>query len=57
VKVRIFSGNSVLRPGYVTSSVEEIERLLSPVSQQEIGTIRCIGLNVCAEKILQGTAY
>jgi hypothetical protein len=46
VKVRVFSGTSVLQPGYVTHRVDEIERLLSPVSQHEIGTIRCIGLNV-----------
>jgi hypothetical protein len=48
VKVRVFSGTSALEPGYATHRVEEIGRLLSPVSQQEVGTIRCIGLNVGA---------
>jgi hypothetical protein len=51
VKVRVFSGSSVIQPGYATHSVEEIGRLLSPVSQQEIGTIRCIGLNVGTENV------
>jgi hypothetical protein len=51
VKVRVFSGTSMLQPGYATHRVEEVGRLLSPVSQQEIGTIRCIGLNVGTESV------
>lgn len=45
VEVKVFSGSSVLSPGSPTDKVEAIDRVLSPVSQQEVGTIRCIGLN------------
>lgn len=45
VKVKVFSGSSVLSPGSPTDKVEVIDRVLSPLSQQEVGTIRCIGLN------------
>lgn len=45
VQVKLFSGSSVLDPGSPTDKVEVIERVLSPLSQQESGTIRCIGLN------------
>jgi hypothetical protein len=46
VSVRPFSGTSVLDPGQKTESTETISRILSPLSQSEVGTIRCIGLNV-----------
>ena len=46
VDVSIFSGTSVLEPGSDTGKVETVERVLSPLAQSEIGTIRCIGLNV-----------
>ncbi|KAJ5963907.1 uncharacterized protein N7479_003783 [Penicillium vulpinum] len=45
VSVRPFSGTSVLSPGQVTDATETIERILSPLAQSEVGTIRCIGLN------------
>ncbi|KAJ5787701.1 hypothetical protein N7457_002691 [Penicillium paradoxum] len=45
VAVRPFSGTSVLTPGQVTDGTETIERILSPLAQSEVGTIRCIGLN------------
>ncbi|KAF2097605.1 hypothetical protein NA57DRAFT_67068 [Rhizodiscina lignyota] len=45
VKVRVFSGSSVLDPGAATDRVETIGTLLAPLSQQEVGTIRCVGLN------------
>ncbi|CAG7920461.1 unnamed protein product [Penicillium olsonii] len=45
VAVRPFSGTSVLNPGQVTDATETISRILSPLAQSEIGTIRCIGLN------------
>ncbi|KAL4966343.1 fumarylacetoacetate hydrolase family protein [Aspergillus stella-maris] len=45
VSVSIFSGSSVLTPGSKTDKVETVSKLLSPLSQSEIGTIRCIGLN------------
>ena len=46
VQVRVFSGSSVLNPGSPTSAIETISRILSPLSAAEVGTIRCIGLNV-----------
>lgn len=46
VAVRSFSGSSVLNPGQVTSTTETIDRILSPLSQSEVGSIRCVGLNV-----------
>ena len=46
VSVKVFSGSSALDPGSLTDRIEQVERLLSPISQKEIGTIRCIGLNV-----------
>jgi hypothetical protein len=42
----VFSGSSVLAPGSTTSVVEVIDRILSPLASNEVGTIRCIGLNV-----------
>ncbi|KAJ2969909.1 hypothetical protein NQ176_g8432 [Zarea fungicola] len=45
VKVRVFSGSSALSAGSPTDSVESIDRILSPLTMEEVGTIRCIGLN------------
>ncbi|KAJ5623949.1 hypothetical protein N7510_000258 [Penicillium lagena] len=45
VAVRPFSGNSVLNPGQATDATETIARVLSPLAQSEVGSIRCIGLN------------
>jgi hypothetical protein len=47
VQVSVFSGSSVLDPGLKTDRIETIDRILSPLAQEEVGTIRCIGLNVC----------
>lgn len=49
VAVRPFSGTSVLSPGQVTDATETIARILSPLAQSEVGTIRCIGLNVSVQ--------
>lgn len=46
IEVEVFSGTSVLKPGEKTGKKEIVERLLSPLAQSEVGTIRCIGLNV-----------
>lgn len=46
VSVRPFTGASVLNPGQKTESTEIISRILSPLAQNEVGSIRCIGLNV-----------
>ncbi|GIJ84719.1 hypothetical protein Asppvi_003570 [Aspergillus pseudoviridinutans] len=45
VSVRPFTGTSVLNPGQKTETTEIIERILSPLAQSEVGSIRCIGLN------------
>ncbi|KAF5697490.1 bifunctional 4-hydroxyphenylacetate degradation enzyme [Fusarium globosum] len=45
ISVNVFSGRSVLSPGSRTDRTESVERLLSPLAQEEVGTIRCIGLN------------
>ncbi|KAF5692947.1 bifunctional 4-hydroxyphenylacetate degradation enzyme [Fusarium denticulatum] len=45
IAVNVFSGPSVLSPGSRTDRTESVERLLSPLAQDEVGTIRCIGLN------------
>lgn len=46
VQVEIFSGSTVLNPGSRTGQIESIDRILSPLAQHEVGTLRCIGLNV-----------
>ncbi len=46
VEVEVFSGSSVLSPGTSTGKKELIGRVLSPLVESEVGTIRCIGLNV-----------
>ncbi|KAF4958232.1 hypothetical protein FGADI_2604 [Fusarium gaditjirri] len=45
VAVNVWSGLSVLSPGSSTGTTETIDRVLSPLAQNEIGTIRCVGLN------------
>ncbi|KAF4437285.1 bifunctional 4-hydroxyphenylacetate degradation enzyme [Fusarium acutatum] len=45
IAVNVFSGQTVLSPGSRTDRTESVERLLSPLAQEEVGTIRCIGLN------------
>ncbi|RSH84085.1 hypothetical protein EHS25_005330 [Saitozyma podzolica] len=45
IEVDVFSGSSILNPGEKTGKKEVVERLLSPLAQNEVGTIRCIGLN------------
>ncbi|KAH6679398.1 hypothetical protein B0J14DRAFT_473007, partial [Halenospora varia] len=45
VSVNVYSGTSVLSPGSSTDKTETIEKLLSPLAESEVGTIRCIGLN------------
>ena len=47
VAVDVFSGTSVLAPGDRTGKIEKVLRVLSPLAASEVGTIRCIGLNVC----------
>lgn len=46
VKVKVFSGTSILNAGEATDRIEVVSRLLSPLAVNEIGAIRCIGLNV-----------
>jgi len=46
IKVNVYSGNTVLDAGQQTGKEEVVERILSPLARNEVGTIRCIGLNV-----------
>ena len=46
VQVETYNGTSVLSPGTPTGKTVVIRRLLSPLAESEVGTIRCIGLNV-----------
>lgn len=46
VQARVFSGKSALEPGSLTDKIEKVGKVLSPLTQKEAGTIRCIGLNV-----------
>lgn len=52
VVVEVFSGKSVLDPGQKTGALEIIDHILSPLAASEVGTIRCIGLNVSTETLL-----
>ncbi|EED15153.1 fumarylacetoacetate hydrolase family protein [Talaromyces stipitatus ATCC 10500] len=45
VQVKRFTGSSILAPGQRTENVESIKAVLSPLAQDEVGTIRCVGLN------------
>ncbi|KAK3306927.1 uncharacterized protein B0T15DRAFT_157804 [Chaetomium strumarium] len=45
VQVKVYSGTSVLDAGSPTSETATIGRVLSPLAREEVGTIRCIGLN------------
>ncbi|KAG8353319.1 hypothetical protein FVEN_g8655 [Fusarium venenatum] len=45
VAVDVWSGSSVLAPGSSTGTTETIDRVLSPLAQNEVGTVRCVGLN------------
>ncbi|WRT64442.1 uncharacterized protein IL334_001374 [Kwoniella shivajii] len=45
IEINVYSGTSVLTPGEKTGQTESVEKLLSPLAQNEVGTIRCIGLN------------
>ncbi|KAK6208999.1 hypothetical protein LQW54_006747 [Pestalotiopsis sp. IQ-011] len=45
VAAAVFSGSSVLSPGSKTGRREVVGRVLAPLAPEEVGTIRCIGLN------------
>jgi hypothetical protein len=47
VEAFVWTGSSTLSPGSKTEHFEAVERVLSPLASHEVGTIRCIGLNVC----------
>lgn len=46
VEVELWDGTSVLSPGKPTGTSAVIGTVLSPLTQVEAGTVRCIGLNV-----------
>jgi len=41
VEVELYDGKSILSPGQKTGEKVKVERLLSPLSEDEVGTIRC----------------
>jgi 2-keto-4-pentenoate hydratase/2-oxohepta-3-ene-1,7-dioic acid hydratase in catechol pathway len=46
VSVKVVAGNSALDyDAPFTGEIKTIDELLSPVSQMEAGTVRCVGLN------------
>lgn len=46
VSVKVVTGNSALDyDASFTGEIKTIDELLSPVSQIEAGTVRCVGLN------------
>lgn len=45
VRVEVYEGSSILEPGKPSGTIETLGRLLSPLAQSEVGSIRCIGLN------------
>ncbi|EST06758.1 Fumarylacetoacetase, C-terminal [Kalmanozyma brasiliensis GHG001] len=45
IKINVYSGSSILSPGQPTGEQLTLGQLLAPLSQSEVGTIRCIGLN------------
>ncbi|GAA5839037.1 hypothetical protein JCM11251_007858 [Rhodosporidiobolus azoricus] len=51
VEVDVYEGGSVLQPGAKTGRRETVKELLSPLAENEVGTIRCIGLNYRAHAI------
>lgn len=48
ILINVYSGTSILSPGEPTGEQLVLGQLLSPLSQAEVGTIRCIGLNYAA---------
>ena len=46
VRANVYNGSSVLDAGDPTGETAVIGRVLSPLAREEVGTIRCIGLNV-----------
>jgi len=55
VVVNVYSGTSVLDAGSPTGETAVIGRILSPLAREEVGTIRCIGLNVSIRSACPGT--
>ncbi|GAM84789.1 hypothetical protein ANO11243_027900 [Dothideomycetidae sp. 11243] len=45
VEARVYSGHSALSLGSLTDKTEKVGKVLSPLAQNEVGSIRCIGLN------------
>lgn len=41
VEVNLYDGKSILNPGHKTGKTAVVERLLSPLAEEEVGTIRC----------------
>ena len=57
VSVTVFEGKSVLSAGSPTDETVSIEKVLSPLGQGEVGTIRCLGLNVSSTSSVAPDIY
>lgn len=55
VQVFRYTGLSIVAPGERTDDVETVSKILAPLAQSEVGTIRCIGLNVRKNKNIPPT--
>jgi hypothetical protein len=54
ISVSVFSGTSVVSPGEDSGHVEIVHRILCPLTQNEVRTIRCVGLNVSQARGMRG---
>ncbi|KAI8651889.1 FAA-hydrolase domain-containing protein [Fusarium sp. Ph1] len=45
ISVSVLSGTPVVSPGEDSGHVEIVHRILCPLTQNEVRTIRCVGLN------------
>lgn len=55
IEVNVYSGDSILNAGEPTGEKATVERLMSPLQAGEVGTIRCIGLNVSRRSVIMVT--
>ena len=54
VDVEVYGGKTILNAGGKTGRIERVGELLSPLSEDEVGSIRCIGLNVSSPSVCGG---
>jgi len=57
VRANVYNGSSVLDAGDPTGETAVIGRVLSPLAREEVGTIRCIGLNVSPNRSISCLSF